>query len=271
MSDLSFIEKDKLERLFGMASGYVLDFTNRTFAEFVLDSVGRDVYDAKYDYASDSKANRLRAFWQQEPNHVVGKLTDDLLEYCCGSSGKKTDERLLEECRQIAQRLREGAPVEHIEAIVTEGRGHDFEVLVRAVREAIDKNEPEAGLDRLHTFVVKYVRSVCEKRGISTGREKPLHGLFGEYVKKLRQEGLIESEMTERILKSSISTMEAFNRVRNERSLAHDNPILNYDESLLVFNHVCSTIRFVKDLETRADKPAQADTVSDEAGDDIPF
>lgn len=44
--------------------------------------------------------------------------------------------------------------------------------------------------------------------------------------------------MTECILKSSISTLEAFNRVRNEQSFAHDNSILNYDESLLIFNHV---------------------------------
>ena len=58
--------------------------------------------------------------------------------------------------------------------------------------------------------------------------------------------------MTERILKTSISTLEAFNEVRNERSLAHDNPILNYDESLLIYNHVTSAIRFIRTLESRA-------------------
>jgi hypothetical protein len=58
--------------------------------------------------------------------------------------------------------------------------------------------------------------------------------------------------MTERILKSSISVMEAFNDVRNVQSLAHDNPILNYDESLLVFNHVSSSIRFITSLEESA-------------------
>jgi hypothetical protein len=26
------------------------------------------------------------------------------------------------------------------------------------VREAIERNEPESGLDRLHTFVVKYIK-----------------------------------------------------------------------------------------------------------------
>ncbi len=45
MSDLTAIEKRKLEHLFGMASGYVLNFTNRTFEEFVLESTGRAIYD----------------------------------------------------------------------------------------------------------------------------------------------------------------------------------------------------------------------------------
>ena len=63
MSDLSIIEKRSLERLFSMGSGYVLDFSNRTFDEFVFDSTGKSIYDSKYDNGSGSKANRLRAFW----------------------------------------------------------------------------------------------------------------------------------------------------------------------------------------------------------------
>ena len=114
----------------------------------------------------------------------------------------------------------------------------DFEVVAKAVRDAIERNQPEAALDRLHTFVIKYVRSLCAARGIDVPRDKPLHSLFGEYLKRLREAGLVESEMTSRILKSSISVLEAFNDVRNNRSLAHDNPILGYEEALLIFNHI---------------------------------
>jgi ribosomal protein S8 len=90
---------------------------------------------------------------------------------------------------------------------------------------------------------------LCKKRGIDTPKDKPLHSLVGEYVKVLKAEGLIESVMTERILKSSISVMEAFNRVRNEQSLAHDNEVLNYSESLLIFAHVTSSIQFIEAIE----------------------
>lgn len=59
MSDLTFMEKSKFETLLGMETGYVLNFSNRSFAEFVRDSTGRNIYDERYNYASGSKANRL--------------------------------------------------------------------------------------------------------------------------------------------------------------------------------------------------------------------
>ena len=100
-------------------------------------------------------------------------------------------------------------------------------------------------------------------------REKALHSLFGEYVKRLRDGGHLESEMTARILKSSISVFEAFNDVRNNQSLAHDNPILNYDESLLIFNHVASSVRFIKAVEERIKSSHQPDAPP--MDDKIPF
>lgn len=271
MSDLTFIEKTKLEKLFQMGGGYVLDFSNRTLAEFVVESTSRDIYDAKYDQASGSKANRLRAFWTQEPNHLVGKLIQDLLEYSRPVAGDPDQDRLHGECVRIAGRLQQSAPVEALDAITAEGTERGFEVLARAVRDSIEKNEPETGLDRLHTFVRKLTRTLAEKRGIAIDKAKPLHSIFGEYVKVLRNAGLLESEMTERILKSSISTMEAFNRVRNEKSLAHDNPTLSYDESLLIFNHVCSAVRFIRALESRAESAATAAASQEAIDDEIPF
>jgi hypothetical protein len=104
MSDLTFVEKDKFEKLLGMASGYVLDFSDRTFGEFVSDSTGRDIFDSKYNYRSGSKANRLRSFWQKEDNAVVGKLMADMLDYL-GESGQR-----IEICRLIIARLLNGTP-----------------------------------------------------------------------------------------------------------------------------------------------------------------
>jgi hypothetical protein len=245
------MEKSRLEKLFGMGSGYVLNFSNRTFQEFIADSVRRDIYCGKYDYASSSKANLLRKFWEVEPNHVVGRLLSDLVELAKEQSVHRDHNALLEECRKIAERLRQGAPVEELEAINEELREKDFEALVKSIRASLDDNKPEAGLDRLHTFVTKLLRHLCETKGIAVSKDKPLHSLLGEYIKQMKANGAIETQMTERILKSSIANLEAFNSVRNDHSLAHDNPILNYDESLLIFNNVVSAIRFIQALERR--------------------
>jgi hypothetical protein len=270
MSDLTFAEKMKLEKLFQMGSGYVLDFSNRTFQEFVFDSIGKDVYDANNTYGGGSKASLLRAFWKQEPNYRAGKLISDLLEHCRDWRARDGVE-LYKECLRIAERLKQSAPVQDLEAITPNSADREFEVLAKSVKDAIDKNEPEIGLDRLHTFVIKYMRVLCEKYNIAVGRDKPLHSLVGEYVKHLKHRGLIESPMTERILKSSISTLESFNDVRNDQSYAHDNPVLNYSESLLIFNHVASAIRFMTELEARGARPNAAQEVEEISPDDIPF
>ena len=81
MSTLKMAEKGCFEDLFGMASGYVLDFSNRTFAEFFRESVRLDIYQDKYAIGGDSKARRLRAFLETEEDAVVGKVLAELLEY----------------------------------------------------------------------------------------------------------------------------------------------------------------------------------------------
>ncbi|MFW5804628.1 MAG: hypothetical protein ACOCWG_05305, partial [bacterium] len=60
MSDLKTKDKQILESLFQMGGGYVLDFSDRTISEFFDDELNIDIYDEKYNYASGSKANRMR-------------------------------------------------------------------------------------------------------------------------------------------------------------------------------------------------------------------
>ena len=252
MSDINFLEKRSLEKLLQMSSGYLLNFSNNTFAEFVAEAVSIDPYSAKYDFAGSSKASRLRGIWQSEPNHVVGKLLTMLLDYERDHlSYSDVDDTLRAQCRKVAGRLLQGANVEDVAALTPNTDDRDFEALASEIRAILDRNTPENGLDRLHTFVVEYMRVLHQKHfGAKPDRDKPLHSLVGEYIKILKQKGMIQSDMTERILKSSISVMEAFNNVRNEQSLAHDNPaLLSHSEALLIFNNVASAIRFIKVLE----------------------
>lgn len=272
MADFSFIEKNRFEKLFGMGTGYVLNFSDRTFQEFVGDIMGVDIYDEKYNYKSGSKANRLRGYWAEESNYNIGKLLEKMLELWLSLTqtgeleAKDGDTANYEECLKIVAKLKADSPITDLAAIQPNSEDATFAKLAAQIKESIEKNEPENALDRLHTFTIKYVRQLCDNNEITYDKETPLHSLFGCYVKHLNAEGLIESKMTERILKSSISVLEAFNHVRNNQSFAHDNTILNYNESILIFNNISNVVRFLESIE----KPTSIDDPVDE-WDNLPF
>jgi hypothetical protein len=144
MADLTFAEKRKFEQLFRMGSGYVLDFSNRTFAEFVLDSTGRDIYDSRYDNASGSKANRLRAFWQKEDNSVVGKLMSDMLD-CLDEAGPN-----VEVCQLIVGRLLGKSSIHRVPAQQPQSHPSRSVALLQLKEEfghlAMEKDRAKAGL-----------------------------------------------------------------------------------------------------------------------------
>jgi hypothetical protein len=274
MADLTFIEKAKLEDFLGMKSGYVMDFSDRTFQEFIGEATGIDIYHVKYNYRSGSKANRLREFWKIEPNYIVGKLLGQFLDYWLskvhtGQLRYDSVEDLYKECLAITERLKQGNVVEHINAIQAISDDRDFKLLARSIRESIEKNEPESALDRLHTFAVRFVRELCDSHKILYAKSDSLNSVYGKYVKYITDSKLIESIMTERILKYSIHVLEAFNDIRNNKSFAHDNPLLNYHESILIFNNVSNTIKFIQFLENKNKKATQLQEKTE--WDDLPF
>lgn len=277
MADLTYFEKQTIERFLEMGSGYVLDFSNRTLQEFLAETLRIDIYRDKYDYGSGSKANRIRGFLKVESNYNAGLLLEKFCEYWInqihhGDRGyDQSDEIRYKECLKIAERLKSGGPVENLDALEPNVDDEYFSKLSKSIKDSIEKNEPESALDRLHTFVVKYVRELCSKHEIEYEQNHPLHSLFGSYVKHLIGENLIESDMTERILRSSISVLEAFNDVRNNQSFAHDNPILNYNESILIFNDVSNVIKFIESIEAERKLEFDVSESEDEFDDDLPF
>ena len=81
VATLNTNEKQVLEKLFQMGSGFVLNFSDRTMSEFFRDDIAVEIYDEKYRYASGSKANCLRGFWQVADDSLVGRSIDKLIEY----------------------------------------------------------------------------------------------------------------------------------------------------------------------------------------------
>lgn len=103
MASMDYIERDYFEQLFDMSLGYVLDFTNRTFQEFVYEKIQVDVYSR---YEGLSKAKMLRRIMSDYSDVVVGKLLLELMRYM-QAKGMVTDKNSVtfKKCVEIGNRL----------------------------------------------------------------------------------------------------------------------------------------------------------------------
>ncbi len=111
MSSLTDIEKRYFEKLLGMQSGYVLDYSDPTFGEF-FNRYQVNIHGQKYQTFGTSKAKKMRAFWEQEPDALVGKVLSEMLdsyEADCTLNNRQADVPILEKSRSIVSRL-SGAP-----------------------------------------------------------------------------------------------------------------------------------------------------------------
>jgi hypothetical protein len=112
MASLNTNEKQVLEKLLGMGSGYVLNFSDRTMQEYFRDDLGIDIYHERYSYGrSGSKANRMRGFWQTADDSLVGKSINGLIDYIGNQillGNLKVEDcptALMDRSKQIAVRL----------------------------------------------------------------------------------------------------------------------------------------------------------------------
>jgi hypothetical protein len=99
---LDFFEKDLIDRLF-IDSGYVLDFSNRTFQSFIYETIQIDIYSK---YPNLSKGKILRAILDDYNDIDVGKVLLQLLKYMQVKKLINDDNKsLFEQCAEIGNRL----------------------------------------------------------------------------------------------------------------------------------------------------------------------
>lgn len=77
------LERDAVETVLGMDSGYVLDFSDRTFDDFFFETVNIDpsAQSRLFSGRGSSKAKRLRSFIENASPHLVAKL-GNTSRYC---------------------------------------------------------------------------------------------------------------------------------------------------------------------------------------------
>lgn len=182
----------------------------------------------------------------------------------CINKIKPFEDVLSEMIQKYLQPSKSGYLVRNIEFIITveednteiilpERIGDDFATLSRDICDALAKDEPVLVLDRLHTFSMKYFREICQKHSIeissSDGKFYPLNNLVGSLAKHYQQNNLFDSDFSLTAMKMSISLFDKYNAIRNNKSFAHDNKLLNKREAKYVVKILTDTLAFIDEIE----------------------
>lgn len=256
MSNITKEEQSYFEELFGMKKGYVLDFSDDRFKSFIYDIVNMDIENQKYlNGKTTSKANRLREFIRLENNYVVSKVLDALLDKWRITNSKKdknfnaNDNVLFNECKKCIDRLSKL----QINKDILDLNNETQDSLIEQITLLINNNHYSGAIPYLHTYMVRYFRILCEKHDISYSKKDTLQQLGlnyrNEFIKKYNIE---DSSVCSCILRSSLGMLDKFNEARNHKSFAHDNKILNENESRYMIKSILNLKEYIDSLELQS-------------------
>ena len=191
-----------------MSGGYVLDFSDRTFGEFVLEVVDKDIHGEKYTADGASKAKKLRAFWRLESDYTVGRLLLALIDYEA-SLGANSNAALAEKCRQTATRLLAGGPSlsplkEHAKIL---NANHLAEQIRRM--EASIETDPSLAIGTAKELIETCCKTILAERGRPIVGTPDVSTLTKETLKalKLVPEGIPDAARGADVIKRLLSNL----------------------------------------------------------------
>lgn len=250
------LERDAVETVLGMDSGYVLDFSDRTFDDFFFETVNIDpsAQSRLFSGRGSSKAKRLRSFIENASPHLVAKVFRELWEHREARilGGAYINEKTQALYFSAIARIEGRADQIDTTAIEAFEPNETLEELVASIRRDLDSKKPHAAIDRLHTYCMKRFAALIRKHGgPECGKDDPLHSHVGKYVKLLQQKHYL-TPVSDRIVKTHIAVFQEMNPIRNDQSFAHDNDTLvTMDEARFIFDSVTAFLRFSKAIDGR--------------------
>jgi Abortive infection C-terminus len=251
METLKHSEMRIIDDALDMGGGYVLDFSDRTFAEFFDDEFGVDIYSVKYGFNGRSKAKHMRAFIKAEDEYTVARVLRRFWEYRESIpiyAEAENRESIKRRFFGLLAKIEGAAATPRTDAIDRFARDETLEELVDSIERDISANKPAAALDRLHTYCMKKFGHLLDSHGVTWDRKEPLHSRAGKYVKALEARYPLR-DASRQIIKSAIGIFEKFNHIRNDDSLAHDNDLPDHAEARFIFDSIAAILRFIKSIE----------------------
>ncbi|MDI2090785.1 abortive infection family protein [Commensalibacter oyaizuii] len=188
-----------------------------------------------------------------ESSSIVIRVLKNLWEYRTNNS--LSDETVEEKIRiencflQLLERIENKGDVIQADGVDTFIKDLTLEELVQSIKQYIDNNKPHVAMDRLHTYSMKkFAYLILQEDKTICEESDPLYSRVGKYIKLLKNDKNLTAT-SETIIKSSINVFNKLNDIRNNKSLAHDNDLLEYCEARFIFSSINLILRFIKDIE----------------------
>ncbi len=229
--------------------GYILDLNNAEFRQIILRATGIDVYEDEYsakvsdEMGSSSKGKTLTYFCHHESDANVLRVLGELIDYAENMDDDRYDIDLnkINKAKDILNKYK------NPDLIVGDTTEEKIDNLIKDINQSITNGKPEFTLDRLHTLMKNYFKGLCYKHKIEYNDRDQLNQLVSRYSKFITEK--LESDFSKTIINQTGTNFKKFNEIRNHKSYAHDNEILNRAESLLIYRNIVAIYEFIKTIE----------------------
>lgn len=173
MASLKRTEYRIIDQAFGMAGGYVLDFSNRTLSDWFEDEFNIDIYADSYASRGDSKANRVRSFVDVEPAPLVARMLRALWKYRerMADYNAGTEARDKEQLFEVIAKLEDPAlRLDDIKAHALRFDAAHIADQIRRMEGSIVK-DPALAIGTAKELVESCFKTILRERGIDYDKE----------------------------------------------------------------------------------------------------
>lgn len=264
MSTLEYQEKRKLEALFGMKSGFVLGYSDRTFGDLIGETAGIDIHAEKYCSRGTSKGNKFRVFWEEEPDSIVGRVLLEIMrEY--KEAPRSEDLQLIEECEAITNRLLAGTPnLSDLAELAAQFDADHLQQQIARMEDAVD-SDPALAIGTAKELIETCCKTILEQRGESFGKNADISDLtkatFSQL--KLTRDDIPDTaegaDSIKRVLSNLASISNEIARLRNLYGTGHgkvaDASGLSPRHAKLAVGSAAALVRFLFESHTEQGDP----------------
>lgn len=245
MSDLKPADIQELMRYIRKKTkkgpGYVWDFNDLTFREFVNGATGCNIDDKKYKTNGTSKEKRLREILTIEENSKVKLLLEELLDY--GTRRKFLLSTHIKNMNKIINNLKKYEKNIEINENTIKNKNEE-RILLKEIKDKISRGQYEFAIDRLHTLL-KYKYEAIFKSIKKDLKGETLDAISGELNNILRANNVFKESTTFSILSATKKIMKDFDDARNNKTYAHANTIMEKNEAEFLCTYMVYYYNFI--------------------------